>query len=441
MTDETAPKILVSCINFAPDHAGIGVYSTDWSVFLVEQGHDVSVVTGFPYYPRWQKRPQDSGRLYARESYLGVRVVRGYLYVPAVVSTVRRLWHELTFCIFALLNFVRAGRPDVIVLFLPPFFLGMVGVLMKWIWRRPLVINVQDLPLDAAFSLGMVKRGKFSAALYALEGWIYRRADLVATISPKMIASLKSRGIPPDRLTLVPNWIDVAPAMASPPSGNFLAEHPEAAGKFTVAYAGNLGIKQGVDTLLHLAKEMDNDPDFHFFVIGDGADRERLHRLAAELNCKNVTFLPFLDPDAYRSMLADVDMVFVAQRSGAGDNFFPSKLLGLTAASKPLLVAADEDSELSKMVRESGCGLVSRYNDVETMVGHLKLAKASPDLLGKLGDRGVDQVQQYDRAEVLGRWQEQIEALIELRVGRKKATGRTPSARQPDSDSATSRTS
>lgn len=406
-----APKILVSSINFAPDHAGIGVYSTDWALYLTEHGYDVHMVTGFPYYPEWRKRPADARRLFARETYRGIRVWRGYLFVPETVSTLARLWHELSFCVFAALNFFRAGRPAAIVLFTPPFFLGIVGVLMKWIWRRPLVVNIQDLPLDAALALGMLKRSSLASVLYSLESWIYRRADLIVTISPAMLENVAARGVSPDRLILVPNWIDVAAAAQLPPAGGFLAGQPQAAGKFTVAYAGNLGVKQGIDMLLRLAKEVEDDPDIHVFVIGDGADRRRLIDLAAELDCRNVTFLPFLNADEYRAMLADVDLIFLAQRGDAGNNFFPSKLLGLSAASKPLLVAADEASELSRVVREGGCGLVSSYEDLDTMAAHVRSAKASPGLLAELGARGFDHVQQFDRG-VLGRWRDRLDELI-----------------------------
>ena len=405
-------KILVASINFSPDHAGIGVYSTDFPVYLAEQGVQVSMVTGFPYYPQWRKRTADEGRLFARETYRGVDVYRGYLYVPAKVSTVRRFWHELTFCLFAGMNFIRAGRPDAIVLFTPPFFLGMVGVLMKWLWRRPLVINIQDLPLDAALALGMVKRSPLSSLLYWFEGWIYRQADLVATISPTMRDNVRGRGVPVDRLILVPNWIDVRAAAERLPRGKFLGGYPQAAGKFTVAYAGNLGIKQGVDLLLRLAKRLEADANMLFLVIGDGADKPRLLALAEELGCRNVTFLPFMNPQDYRSMLVDVDMIFVAQRSGAGNNFFPSKLLGLMASSKPLLVAADEDSELARVIRETGCGLVSAYGDVEAMASNLQEVMKSREGMLTMGRRGLEKVFEFDRAKVLGEWTHRISELL-----------------------------
>lgn len=405
-------KVLVASINFAPDHAGIGVYSTDFPVFLAEKGDAVSMVTGFSYYPQWRKRPEDIGKLLAREKYRGVDVFRGYLYVPRQVSAVARLWHELSFCLSAALNFLRVGRPDVIVLFTPPMFLGLVGVFFRGLWRSPLVINIQDLPVDAALALGLLKRNLSMGLLQRMEKWIYQQADLVVTISPSMLENVRAKGVAADRLLLVPNWVDVSAAKSKVAARGFLAGHPEAAGKFTVAYAGNLGIKQGVDLLLRAAAALAAEPALHFFVIGDGADRPRLAALAADLQLSNCTFLPFMNTEEYAAMLADVDLIFVAQRSGAGNNFFPSKLLGLLARGKPLIVAADPDSELAKVIGRADCGLVSPYDDVPQLVENLQFLKQGRARLAEMGDKGRVAVGEYDRAKVLGGWRQHIQALV-----------------------------
>ena len=408
-------KVLVSSVNFAPDHAGIGVYSTDFPVYLAERGHEVTMVTGFPYYPRWQKRPEDKGRVFAEEAYRGVRTLRGYLYVPRNVSTIKRLLHEASFCLFAALNFLRAGRSDVIVIFTPPFFLGFVAVLAAKVWRCPLVINIQDLPLDAAMALGMVPEGRLSRWMQALEAWIYWRADQVATISGNMLEKVWAKGVDRSRTKFVPNWVDVEEFSGAAPAGRFLSQHPGSVGKVTVAYAGNLGAKQGVDALLRLAKAVETDARFHFFVIGDGADKPRLAKMAKDMELENLTFLAFLGPDEYKEMLTDVDVVFVAQRSGAGDNFFPSKLLGLMARQKPLLVAADPESELAKAISGGGFGLVSAYNDLPALQKDLETYADNSSLRARAGQRGLEAVRTFDRNTVLSEWEASIKELVTRR--------------------------
>lgn len=404
-------KILVASINFAPDHSGIGVYSTDFPKFLAEQGDEVTMVTGFSYYPAWKKRPEDRGRFFAEERWNGIRVLRGWLFVPARVSTLARLWHEASFCFFAALNFLKAGRHEAVVIFTPPFLLGLVGKIFAAVWRCPLVLNVQDLPLDAATSLGMVRQGWFSRLVSALEQWVYRSADLVVSLSAGMLESLAAKGVERKKLALVPNWIAVT--NDRPTHGKFRAAHPSAEGKFLIAYAGNLGVKQGVDCLLRLAKAVENDSRFHFFLIGDGADKPRLLRIAEELHLRNTTFLPLLDPAQYHAMLADVDVVFVAQKRGAGNNFFPSKLLGVMNQSKALLVAADPESELSRSVRKWGCGRIADPDDIAALALHLGELASEEASRRTLGENGRREVEAFDRGKVLSDWRERIRRLVD----------------------------
>lgn len=408
-------KVTVSSINFAPDHAGIGVYSTDLPVFLSEHGDQVTMVTGFPYYPLWKKRKEDHGRLFATETYQGIRVLRGYLYIPQKVSALRRMLQEASFCLFAAVNFLRAGKPDVIVIFTPPFFLGFVAVVASKIWRCPLVINIQDLPLDAALALGMIRKSAFSSFMLTLENWIYRRAALVVTISDTMLKTVLTKGVRPEKTALVPNWIDVQKHSAKAAPGKFLSRQPEMRGRFSVAYAGNLGIKQGVELLLKLAEDVKADPRFWFFVIGDGADRPRLEGIASKMGLTNVTFLPFMSQEDYYAMLADVDLIFVAQRSGAGNNFFPSKLLGLMAQRKPLLVAADPDSELAITISQAGFGLVTDYGDVAALRRSLEVFASDKDRLAAFGDKGAQAVARFDRSAVLKSWRDRIAQLVSKR--------------------------
>lgn len=397
-------KILVSSINFHPEHSGIALYSTGLPVYFAEEGHEVTMVTGFPYYPGWKKRPEDKGRLFGTGKYKGVRTLRGYLYVPQHVTTVRRIAHELSFTFFALLNFLRAGRQDCIVIISPPLLLGLVGVLFKYLWKAQLVVHIQDLQPDAALSLGMVKRNLLIRLLIRLESLIYRHASWIATITKSMRENLLGKGVPQEKLAVYYNWIDVAEVSRlndNVPRGRFISRHEQAQGKFTVAYAGNIGVKQGVEVLVELAEASQEYEDVHYFIIGDGAQRVTLEDYVKHMGLENVTFLPFLSQDRYYEMLKDVDVSFVSQKPGAGDVFFPSKLLGIMAMGKPLLISADYGSELSTVISSTECGLVSTPHEKERLLQNLIALYQDPVLRRSLGSNGRQHVQAYDRERIL----------------------------------------
>lgn len=397
-------KILVSSINFHPEHSGIALYSTDLPAYFAEKGHDVTVVTGFPYYPNWKKRPEDRMKLFDSGKHRGVRVLRGYLYVPEKVDTLKRILHEMSFTLFASLNFLRAGRHDCVVIISPPLLLGLVGMTFKRLWRAGLVVHIQDLQPDAALALGMVKRGPLIRLLIRLESLIYRRASWIATITASMRENLRRKGVPEEKLAVFYNWIDVDEVSGTAErieAGKFLADHPEARGKLTVAYAGNIGVKQGVESLVELAASSRDRGDVHYFIIGEGARRAEVEEYAERKALDNVTFLPFLSQERYYEMLKDIDVSFVSQKSGAGDVFFPSKLLGIMAMEKPLLISADLDSELATVVAGAGCGLVSAPGDLDSLLENTLSLSESPDLRRKLGNNGRKHVRSYDRENVL----------------------------------------
>jgi colanic acid biosynthesis glycosyl transferase WcaI len=404
-------KILVASINFAPEHGGIGVYSTDLPVFFAEHGHSVTMVTGFPFYPNWRKSDGDKGKILASEDYRGVKVLRGYLYVPRNVTTLRRIAHELSFSLFCMVNFVRASRQDCIVVISPPLLLGLVGVIFKWLWDCPLVFHIQDLQPDAALSLKMLQPGPVIRMLVCLESFIYRNSTLVVTITRGMRQRLIDKGVPQEKLAIFYNWIDVKEASRPSQKGKFRNAYGFLTGKLVVAYAGSIGVKQGLEALLNVAKGLVCNPRVHFLIIGEGADKKRLMRRATDLSLENVTFLPFMDQGDYFDMLADIDVAFVSQRSRTGNVFFPSKLLGIMAKSKPLMISADPDSELATFIRECECGVVVAPGDEPILVDAITRFLEHPDELKRLGRNGFLSVMAYDRASILSKFMEKIASL------------------------------
>jgi colanic acid biosynthesis glycosyl transferase WcaI len=134
-------------------------------------------------------------------------------------------------------------------------------------------------------------------------------------------------------------------------------------------------------------------------------------RRATDMSLENVTFLPFMDQGDYFDMLADIDVAFVSQRSRTGNVFFPSKLLGIMAKSKPLMISADPDSELATFIRECECGVVVAPGDERILVDAITRFLEQPDELKRLGHKGFLSVMAYDRASILSKFMEKIASM------------------------------
>lgn len=405
-------KILVSSMTFAPDHSGISLYSTDFATYASEVGHEVTVVTGFSWYPNWMKRPEDRGKLFQKDNYKGIKVLRGYLYVPKKVTSLTRMLQEITFLLFVFLNFIRAGRQDVIVLFTTPINLGLIGVFFQKLWKAKLIINVQDLQLEAAQSLGMLGKLPIVEVMEKAERYSYQKADLVTSISTAMVNIIKQKGALDHKVYLWPNWIDVKDASSKGAKGNFIKKYPEYQDKIIIGYAGNVGVKQSLSSLVDLSAEFKDRDDVAFLIIGSGGDRDNLKAYADQKASGNLHFIDFLSQEDYYNFLTDADIVYLSQKKDSGDAYFPSKLLGIMAKNKLTFVAACENSEIYKVINDNGLGMSSDIEDMAHMKELLNAYLQNREQFKQYETNAFRFVHQFDRNIVLKGLFDQIDDMM-----------------------------
>src|SRR6202030_4798595 len=87
------------------------------------------------------------------------------------------------------------------------------------------------------------------------------------------------------------------------------------------------------------------------------AQREALAACAREMKLPNFSMLPLQAGLDYRALLVDADICFITQQAEAGNSFFPSKLLGLLAESKPVVTVAAPECELALSLAEGNFGV------------------------------------------------------------------------------------
>ncbi|TGD82234.1 glycosyltransferase family 4 protein [Hymenobacter wooponensis] len=404
-------KILVSSMTFAPDHSGISLYATDFATYAAEQGHEVTAVTAFSWYPKWVKRPEDEGKLFRTDVYKNIKVLRGYLYVPKKVTTISRMVQEVSFILFAFVNFLRAGKQDTIVLFTTPINLGLLGTIFQKLWGAKLIINVQDLQLDAAKSLGMVGKLPIIEIMNEIEKYSYKKADLTTSISTGMIDIIKRKGITDDKIYLWPNWIDVSEAKDKGIQGKFREKFPQYQGKKIIGYAGNIGIKQGLSVLIDLSERFKDHDDLAFLIIGQGGDLDNLKDYAKSKSIPNLSFIDFLSQEEYFNFLTDADIVFLSQKKDSGDVYFPSKLLGIMAKSKLIFISADKDSEIYKVITHNNLGISSEFGDIDQMQLLLNKYLLNHQEFEIYKSNAYKYVRQFDREVVIKSFLDKVHAI------------------------------
>src|SRR5262249_44521967 len=168
-------------------------YNAELCESLAAWGHDVRVITAPPYYPDWRIPAGYRSAWYSRQRINDVDVIRAPIYVPGKPSGARRLLHHASFLLSAAAPLLWSAlwwRPDIVFVVAPSLLSAPVAVMAAKVTGALSWVHVQDLEVDAAFEVGLLRSGMTRKVMSAVERWILRSFDRVSTISAQMIRRL-----------------------------------------------------------------------------------------------------------------------------------------------------------------------------------------------------------------------------------------------------------
>ncbi|WP_162875465.1 WcaI family glycosyltransferase [Sphingomonas crusticola] len=349
-----AYSVLITTPSYAPELTGVGRYTGELAVGLAVRGAATEVVCPPPHYPGWYVRPPYSASRYAAEWLDGVRVWRCPIFLRKKASGLVRLLTSLSFGLTAspvLVWRILSQRPDVVLCVEPTLATAPTALLAAWLVGARTVLHVQDLEVDAALAVGHIRLPKPLLRLaFGVERLLMRRFDQIVTISTKMQTAIERKGVPAERLVLVRNWVDVERIrpLGTP---NGYREELGLQDRFVCLYSGQIGRKQALHLVLDAAESLQDDARFAFVIAGDGPERESLQQRYGAL--PNVRFLPLQPETRLPEFLNLADCHMLPQDAGMSELVLPSKLGGMLASGKRILVTADPDSELAEFLQAS----------------------------------------------------------------------------------------
>lgn len=354
-------RILVLGINCFPELTGIGKYTGEMISWMAEEGHETTMVTGFPYYPNWKVQQPYSGKWYKSEKMFDgkLNLYRCPLYVPANPSGFKRLLHEALFFIaagFVVFKLLFGPKQDIIFAVAPPFHLAILALFYRFFRGGRVVYHVQDLQIEAAKELKMLKHPWMFNALFSLEYFILRKMDFISTISEGMMKRVGKKIM--KTIMFFPNWVDTETFYPLPDRGLLKSKWGYQPDDHIILYSGSIGEKQGLDALIRIADQLKDRTKIKFLICGTGPYKQELMRMATEKELKNLEFLPLQGFDVFNEFLNMADVHLVLQKANASDLVMPSKLTTILSVGGLALVTANAGTTLHDVIKTHGMGVV-----------------------------------------------------------------------------------
>jgi colanic acid biosynthesis glycosyl transferase WcaI len=358
-------KIALISLNYAPEMTGIGLYSSELAQQLAAQGHEVSVICSYPFYPEWLRHESYPGIGWLSRTEEGVEVHRCPCYIPAQVSGLRRIIHYISFALAAVIpaiQLARRGKPDIVLLVAPALLAAFPALIAARLAGAQSWLHIQDFEVEAGFATGQMGQHSLlgKCALW-LEKRLLSRFDRVTSISPEMCSKAAEKGVAPARIGELRNWANIdgiAPQESSFYRGEWSICTPHVA-----LYSGSIARKQGIETVIDTARIMSDRGDITFVICGNGPTRSDLERLARGL--PNVQFHD-LQPMAQLNELLNLATVhLLPQKRDAADLVLPSKLANMLASGRPVVAGVEPGRGLAREVE--GAGLICPPEDGASM--------------------------------------------------------------------------
>lgn len=396
VTSDTRRRLILLTQWFEPEPVMKGL---KFAQRLQQLGFDVEVVTGFPNYPGGTVYHGYRIRPIRRETMDGVAVTRLALYPSHDRSRIGRILSYISFFLsaaFYLTFFAR--RSDAVYAYHPPLTVAMAAMVARLFRRTPVVLDVQDMWPDTLRATGMISNERALHIVDLFCRWTWRRADHIAVLSNGFCRLLIERGVPKQKITVIPNWADEEAVTAD------LGTRPEVlgdAGKFQVLFAGNMGPAQALDSVLDAAATVaQKDSRIEFCFLGSGLELERLKARAEGETLENVRFLPRVPIAEVGAYLAAADCLLVHLRA---DPLFaitiPSKTQAYMAAGKPIIMAVEGDA--AELVRQSAGGVVVPPEDAQSLADAIVMLAGLPSAelvrLGANARRFYDEGLSFER--------------------------------------------
>jgi len=404
-------SIAVVGINFEPETTGIAPYTTALARGLASAGAQVQVITGIPHYPQWKVLDSTyRGRRKWEERSGPIRVIRRAHIVPARPNLAGRALMEATFLYGATVSaaFLRAEA----LIAVTPSLSGLAAVRLA-ARGRPLGAIVQDLTGNGAAESGTTG-SRAGSLIAAAEYRLLRRVDRIGVIAPRFRSVLTDHGVQASRIVDLPNFSHIEPAACTADDARKRLGWPR--GRFTLVHTGNMGRKQGLESVIDAARIAEREQiDLTFVLVGDGNQRDALRTYARGVS--SVRFVEPLSQDDYPYALAAADVLLVNERAGVREMSLPSKLTSYAIAGRPILAAVDSSGTTHELLSARDSALLIPPGRADDLLDAAKRLLSSPTERERLSERARQLYREnYSRDAAIRRYQRFGAEVLRCRV-------------------------
>lgn len=405
--------ILFLTDNFPPESNAPASRTFEHCREWVRAGHQVTVITCAPNFPKGKVFDGYRNRLWHQEVMAGIRVIRVWSYITANEGFVKRILDYQSFMLSATMAAPFVRGVDVVVGTSPQFFTACAAYLVSCMKSIPFVFELRDMWPESIKAVGTMKDSAVIRILERIEMFLYRKAVRIVTVTHAFKDTMISRGIDGTKVDVVTNGVDLS-HFAPQAKDADLVQQLGLQGMFVAGYIGTHGMAHALETLLEAAQILQKTPgaeNVRLLFMGDGARKLDLETQARAMGLGNVLFLDSVPKDQvvrYWSLL-DVSVIHL-RKTDLFTTVIPSKLFECMGMGLPVLHGVAGES--ADIVQREQVGEVFESENAQQLVAGLMRMCDQSDTFASYQRNGLAAAKRYDRKNLA---QTMLQVLINLK--------------------------
>lgn len=382
-------KILMVVAYFPPEIGSAAHVYYDLARAFIKRGHEVYILTSYPR--KFNLDKSDMGKEFQyHEKIDGIDIHRTKHFSMRDFPFFRGLEHFILpyqyFSEYKTMNM----KFDICLMYIPPLPLYQLANRIKKYDGTPSILNYQDFHPQELIDVnyGGIKRNFIMIKLLEyMENKSYKDADHITVLSEGGIDYVTRRGANPQKVTHIYNGVNIGDIKQFRSKKNFkIKEGIE--NKFLVSYAGIISPFQGIDKILDVALELQDQKDIIFYIAGDGMIRSELEMRKEKENISNLKILPFQTRNEYFNIVNSSDISIVSLDERMMAPCLPGKIINLLSMEKPIIVIAPPQSETYQLIKKIGCGIVLDPTDIKGFKDAILILKNNNELRKEMAAKG-----------------------------------------------------
>lgn len=412
MVKKIIMHILFLTDNFPPEGNAPATRTYEHAKEWVRQGHKVTVITGAPNFPEGHVFDGYKNNWYQKESMDGIEVRRVKTYITANEGFVKRILDFLSFMFTSFVAGFFVKKVDLVVATSPQFFTAVSGWALSGLRRKPFVFELRDIWPASITAVGAMKKSVAIKYLEKLEMFLYKRDDMIISVTNSFKRELISRGIAANKIEVVLNGVDLAQYCPVEEKEIFLAESNNLAGKFVIGYVGTHGMAHALETVVSAAEILKKYEDIRFLFAGGGAAKPMIEQLIHNKNLTNVVSLPRQPKSQMPSVWSLCDLSLISLKDATlFKTVIPSKIFESMGMGIPM-IASIPTGEASAILERTKSGVVVNPESPALLAQEiLKLYKNKQELM-TLSKNSATAATQFSRAELAKSMLNKFEILV-----------------------------